>query len=138
MDRYYDIIRREEREMEMYRRSVYTPSYYQYFNRELQRQRSVIVCPVCASDNCDWWREQILRNNAGEILKDMLQGIFKGERYYDRGGGYREQEEYYQRMRQQFYNPQPRPPLQPVKTEDIPHDVVSTEIKGKPKKRLML
>src|ERR1700722_17894349 len=73
---------------------------YEYFNRsysrEIQRRPgTVIVCPVCASDRCEWWEQQILRNNAGDILKDMLHGIFKGEQYYDRGGGYREQEEYY-------------------------------------------
>jgi DNA-directed RNA polymerase subunit M/transcription elongation factor TFIIS len=135
------------------RSKEYAPSpYYERAYRPdfgVQHQRGLIVCPVCGEHHCGWWENQILRNNAGEILKDMLNGVFQGEQYYERGGGANEQERYYQRRREEYYARQqaeqfyrtqqapytvPTPP--PVKTEDVDHDVVSTDIKGKPKKQL--
>ena len=149
-----EMMRRQERyEMQLRRQQMerfdgrqYVPQPYRYDDdyylnssnyAVARRPGTVIVCPVCASDRCSWWEEQIVRDNAGEILKDMLRGVFKGEQYYDRGGGYREQEEYYQRMRQQFEQMRMPPKPEPTpKTEDAAYDVVSTEIKGKPKKQI--
>lgn len=111
-----------------------------YNDRRMERRPgTAIVCPVCMSDRCNWWEQMIMRNTAGQILKDMLTTGFKGEGYYERYGGqdtYQQQEEYYQRMKAQFEAMNKPRPEQPVKTEDVDHDVVSTDIKGKPKKQI--
>lgn len=110
-----------------------------YADRRMERRPgTAIVCPVCTSDRCGWWEEQIMRNTAGTILKDMLTTGFKGEGYYERYGGSdsrQQQEEYYQRMKARFEAANMSKP-EPVKTEDVDHDVVSTDIKGKPKKQI--
>jgi hypothetical protein len=146
-----EIMRRQEMERSVRRRNFPDPyttdPYYQSqgmigdYSREyygMQHQRGLIVCPVCGEHQCGWWENQILRNNAGEILKDMLNGVFQDEQYYERSGprNYDEQEAYYQRMRERFYRPQPPKPEPVVRTEDTAYDVVSTEIKGKPKKQI--